>query len=70
MNVGAVEAIAWTEMVAIGTKRTFAAPQHFGRYWSNSGQNSILAGAGLSANDPKRTFATQKEVSLPKMAAS
>jgi len=23
---------------AFGTKRTFAAPQHFVRYWSNSGQ--------------------------------
>jgi hypothetical protein len=28
----------------------------FVRYWSNSGQNSILARDGLSANDPKRTF--------------
>jgi hypothetical protein len=25
------------------------------RYWSNSGQRPILAGHGLSANDPKRT---------------
>ena len=41
---------------AIGTKRTFAAPQHFVRYWSNNGQVSIFARDGLSANDPKRTL--------------
>jgi hypothetical protein len=36
----------------------------------NSGQRWILARDGLSAYDPTATFATQKEVSLLKMAAS
>jgi hypothetical protein len=40
---------------ACGTKRTFAAAQHFVRYWSNSGQPWILARDGLSANDPSAT---------------
>jgi len=46
-------------MTAIGTKRTFVAPQPFGRYWTNSGQTRILARDGLSANDPKRTLASR-----------
>jgi hypothetical protein len=33
------------------------APQHFVRYWSNSGQRWILAGDGLSAYDPTATLA-------------
>jgi hypothetical protein len=32
----------------------------FVRYWSNSGQRSILTGDGLSAFDPQRHFATSK----------
>src|ERR1019366_8893460 len=40
----------------IGTKRTIAAPQHFVRYWSNSGQRWISARDGLSANDPQRKW--------------
>jgi hypothetical protein len=40
-----------------GTLRTFAAPQHFVRYWSNSGQTWILARDRLSANDPTATLA-------------
>jgi hypothetical protein len=34
----------------------FAAPQHSGRYWSNSGQMSARALNGSVANDPKRTL--------------
>jgi hypothetical protein len=30
------------------------------RYWNNSGQRSILARNGLSANDPKRTWMAVK----------
>jgi hypothetical protein len=41
---------------AYGTKRTFAALQHFVRYWSNSGHWPELAGNGSVANDPKRTL--------------
>jgi hypothetical protein len=41
-------------MSPIGTKRTFAAPQHFGRYWTKSGQRSAPALNGLVANDSRR----------------
>jgi hypothetical protein len=41
----------------IGTKRTFAAPQHFVRYWTRADNGWILARYGLSAYDPKRTLA-------------
>ena len=32
----------------------------FVRYWGNSGQRSILAGDGLSANDPKRKWSVHR----------
>jgi hypothetical protein len=35
----------------------FAAPQKFGRYWTNNGQILILAGDGCDANDPTATLA-------------
>jgi hypothetical protein len=42
MNVGAVTAYRIKSccgaLVAIGTKRTIAALQQFGRYWTNNGQ--------------------------------
>jgi hypothetical protein len=37
---------------------SFAALQHFVRYWSNSGQRWIFARDGLSAFDPSRRFST------------
>jgi hypothetical protein len=37
-------------------KADIPAASAFVRYWSNSGQQSILASDGLSAFDPKRTF--------------
>jgi hypothetical protein len=43
---------AAVRLSAVGTKRTFAALQHFGRYWSNSGHRSTLALNGSVANDP------------------
>jgi hypothetical protein len=41
----------YPRLSAIGTKRTFAALQQFGRYWGHSGQKWILACNGLSAYD-------------------
>jgi len=41
-----------------------------GRYWTNSGQSWILARAGLSADDPKRTFNefTSGHIECPELA--
>jgi hypothetical protein len=53
-NSGQRAAPALNGSVGNDLKRTIAAPQHFVRYWSNSGQRWILARDGLSAFDPKR----------------
>src|SRR5450759_4014133 len=50
------KALANSEPSTHGTSRTFSAPQHF-PLSDNSGQRWILAGDGLSANDPTATLA-------------
>ena len=45
------------------------APEFVG-YWTNNGQRLVRALNGSVANDPTATFATQKEGSPLKMAAS
>jgi hypothetical protein len=40
----------------IGTKRTIAALQQFGRYWTNNGQREAPGLNGSAANDPSRTL--------------
>src|ERR1017187_8967769 len=42
-------------MSAFGTKRTIAALQQFGRYWTNNGQREAPGLNGSAANDPERT---------------
>jgi hypothetical protein len=40
---------------AYGTKRTIAALQQFGRYWTNNGQREAPGLNGSAANDPYAT---------------
>jgi hypothetical protein len=40
-----------------GTKRTIAALQQFGRYWTNNGQREAPGLNGSAANDPQATLA-------------
>jgi hypothetical protein len=49
MNEGAAEVLAETAMVAIGTKRTFVAPQHFVRYWMPAQPVDATQALNLSA---------------------
>ena len=48
--------LANSEPSTHGTKRTFAAPQHFVRYWTNNGQRSARRLNSSAANDPARTI--------------
>src|ERR1039457_4207659 len=49
------KALANSEPSTHGTKRTIAALQQFGRYWTNNGQREAPGLNGSAANDPKRT---------------
>lgn len=56
MNVGAAEVLAETATVDNGTKQTFAASHHFGRFWTIADIERTSAREGLSASDPTATL--------------
>src|ERR1017187_5553883 len=49
------KALANSEPSTHGTKRTIAALQQFGRYWTNNGQREAPGLNGSAANDPYAT---------------